>query len=251
MPRKDVRFNAKYVKNTANNRKDDKVQGGKIINETILSKHIADENITTTKLAEASVTSSKIANSAITDSKFSLDVQQRLDNGFIKKQIVHRRIIHGGTNYLATTMNASPCAYFSGGWYSFPGACDARRSLYGPYGYGVPSVQPGAERRTRIYAIWSDNIISRSDFPGYTPDKPTISIILNDDSFPNGTTYDYILGPTWGDVSTSRDGYSNEIVGSPAGLHATMSWHLNSTYSLYSRVALLLYAELQFLDVFP
>ena len=45
MPGKDVRFNAKYIKNVANNRKDDKIQGEEIGNSTILSKHIADGTI--------------------------------------------------------------------------------------------------------------------------------------------------------------------------------------------------------------
>lgn len=59
MPRKDVRFNAKYIKNTANDRKDDKVQGEEIGNGTIISKHIADGNITTSKIADNAVTPDK------------------------------------------------------------------------------------------------------------------------------------------------------------------------------------------------
>lgn len=51
MTRKDVRFNPRYIKNTTNKRKDDKVQGEEIGNGTILSKHIADGNITGEKLA--------------------------------------------------------------------------------------------------------------------------------------------------------------------------------------------------------
>jgi hypothetical protein len=81
MPRKDVRFNSKYIKNTANNRKDDKVQGEEIGNGTITGKHIADGSITADKfapgavsvasLADGSVTTSKIADSNITTSKIA------------------------------------------------------------------------------------------------------------------------------------------------------------------------------------
>lgn len=55
MPRKDVRFNAKYVKNTANKRKDDKVQGEEIGNGTILNKHIADGAISSNQLQTISI----------------------------------------------------------------------------------------------------------------------------------------------------------------------------------------------------
>jgi hypothetical protein len=61
MPSKDIRFNAKYIKNTADNRKDNKVQGEEIGNGTILAKHIADGAVTAEKIANGSVTPEKLS----------------------------------------------------------------------------------------------------------------------------------------------------------------------------------------------
>jgi hypothetical protein len=71
MPRKDVRFNAKYIKNTANKRNDDKVQGEEIGNGTITGKHIADGSITADKFAPGAVSTASIADGSVTTSKIA------------------------------------------------------------------------------------------------------------------------------------------------------------------------------------
>lgn len=71
MPRKDVRFNAKYVKNTANDRKDDKVQGKEIGNSTINGNHINDGSLTADKFAPGAVSTASIADGSITTNKIA------------------------------------------------------------------------------------------------------------------------------------------------------------------------------------
>lgn len=263
---KDPRFDPKIL----NSKKEDKLSSAEIANSSILTTHIADNSITTAKIEDNSITTAKIANSnittakiadnsvttakiadsqittvkiadaQITDAKMTTGVQQRLANTFTKKQIVHRRILFGAQGSLSGTYNVGAFTHSSGyyGGYS----TGISRFMYGPYGYGTPGIQTGAERRTRIYAIWSDNIQNQV---GYF--EMRITIILS-----GGGTYAYTLGSTWGDTTTPRDGYSNELVGLPPGNHGTIYFHVEGYSVGYPPSSgQFHYVELQHLDVFP
>jgi hypothetical protein len=238
---KDPRFDPRLQKSASQSRESDKIEGKEIFNNTINSNHIIDGSITNTKIADSSITTAKIADGQITDAKMTTGVQQRLANTFTKKQIVHRRVLHGAAGSLGGTINVSTfthsSGYYGGYW------TGVSRFMYGPYGYGAPAVQAGAERRTRIYAIWSDNIQNQI---GYFEIR--ITIILSN----NAGSYAYTLGNTWGDLTTPRDGYSNELVGLPGGDHGTVYFHVEGYSVGYPPSAgAFWYAELQHLDVFP
>lgn len=243
MPRKDPRFNPKYQKNL----QDDKKRGTDIVKETILTDNIADGSITASKFApgaistvsleDGSVTTSKIANGQITDAKMTTGLQQRLANGFIKKQIVNRRPIitqfFGGTGTSTT-------------------------SAYGPFAYNVPPVQAGAERRFRLYAVYSDNI---TDVLGQG--KPTLvsfqmgnslsgtvpNAVYYGNSYTPYADYNFYLPYTSGDTYVTRDAFSNEIVGQLSGSHAIIRFGAYGDGS--NRSVRILYMEIQTLDVFP
>lgn len=252
MSRKDPRFNPEFEKiNQQKRESTNKIEGKEIGNTTILTEHLANGAITNEKLASNSVnttniinntiTTAKIADGQITDAKMTTDVQHRLANTFTKKQIVHRRILFGaqgsltGSFYVSTFTHSN--GYYGGYW--------TGKSIYmfGPYGYGAPGVQAGAQRRTRIYAIWSDNIENQIGFF-----EMRVTIILNG----GGGTYAYSLGNTWGDTTTPRDGYSNELVGLPGGQHGTVYFHVEGYSEGYPPSSgQFHYVELQHLDVFP
>lgn len=245
MPRKDPRFNPKYQKNL----QDDKKRGTDIVQETITTANIADGSITASKFApgaistasleDNSVTAAKIANGQITDAKMTTGLQQRLANTFIKKQVVHRRPV-----YITSTTNPNYV-------YSY--------LQYGPFGYGVPAVQPGAQRRYRIYMVYNDNITR-----DFETDIVVIFTILGgsytgrwgSNSQYNYGHYRFNLPRTWGDPqgapSTFRDAYSNEYVGQPSTAHMYVeiaSYY--GGYGPYYDLRRTLYMEIQALDVFP
>lgn len=251
MSRKDPRFDPALQKNIQQARDENRIVGNEIAFNTILTNHIAAGAVTGEKLAADSVstvnivnnavTTAKIADGQITDAKMTTGVQQRLANTFTKKQIVHRRILFGaqgsltGSFYVSTFTHSS--GYYGGYW------TGKSIFMYGPYGYGAPGVQAGAQRRTRIYAIWSDNIQNQIGFF-----EMRVTIILND----GGGTYAYSLGNTWGDTTTPRDGYSNELVGLPGGQHGTVYFHVEGYSEGYPPSSgQFHYVELQHLDVFP
>lgn len=254
---KDPRFDPRLVRKKTDeskkeDRTDDKILGKEIANNTILTDHlsnniittdkIVNSSISTVKIADSAITTAKLADGQITDAKMTTGVQQRLANSFIKKQIVHRRILHGAAYSLSGDMYFSP---FSGSNYVYGDQyAGTSRFMYGPYGYGAPGVQSGAERRTRIYAIWSDNITNQIGFF-----EVRVTIILSG----GAGTYAYSLGSTWGDTTTTRDGYSNEIIGLPSGAHGTVYFHVQGYADNINAPASgrFHYVELQHLDVFP
>jgi len=123
MSRKDVRFNAKYIKNTANKRKDDKVQGEEIGNSTITGKHIADGSITADKFApgavstagisDGSVTSAKLANGSVTSAKLadgSVTTAKLSDNA-VTNQKRYNNIIFNVASNIQTNSNSQVRTY--------------------------------------------------------------------------------------------------------------------------------------------
>lgn len=251
MTRKDPRFDPTYQKNIEQSRDENKIVGKEIAFNTVLTNHIvagaitneklAADSVNTTNIVNNAITTAKIADGQITDAKMTTGVQQRLANTFTKKQIVHRRILFGAQGSLSGTYNVSPFTHSSGYYGGY--LTGISRFMYGPYGYGTPGIQSGAERRTRIYAIWSDNIQNQI---GYF--EMRITIILSD----GGGSYAYTLGSTWGDTTTPRDGYSNELVGLPPGNHGTVYFHVEGYSNGYPPSSgQFHYVELQHLDVFP
>jgi hypothetical protein len=152
-----------------------------------------------------------------------------LASAFINRQIVHRRPLSGMVGW-------SDSSVFGGG--SFTRMFGAAANEYGPFGYGVPSLQYGAQRRFRLYAVYSDGSQNNG--------SPRICIRPDGTSGSQDVNFDF--GSTWGDTTTPRDGYSNEIVGYPSfggahcGLFATSTSGVNFTMKFY-------YLELQTLDV--
>ena len=245
---KDPRF---VPRNVEQERKETPISGKEIFNNTITTSHIqnnaitsekiADGSVNTAELADSSVTTVKIADGQITDAKMTTGVQQRLANTFTKKQIVHRRILFGAAGSLGGSISLGTFSHSTGYYGDY--STGTSRFMWGPYGYGAPAVQAGAERRTRIYAIWSDEI--RNEI-GYFDVRVTIALLNG------GGSYTYILGSTWGDIITPRDGYSNELVGLPGGAHGTVYFYVNGYSVGYPPTrAALWYVELQHLDVFP
>lgn len=213
------------------------VTNEKLGDNSVTTASLADGSVTNVKLGDSSVIASKIADGQITDAKMTTGMQQRLANGFIKKQIVNRRPVI--TQPISNT----------GGYSTI--------SLYGPFGYNVPPVQPGAERRFRLYAVYSDNINSTSG----QGNPSLVSFLLSGYSYtsfgfygwhswsiPLGN-YNFYLPLTWGDANTPRDALSNEIVGPLSTAHATMYFGAFDDDS--NRTVKIYYMEIQTLDVFP
>jgi hypothetical protein len=101
----------------------------------------------------------------------------------IRQQMVHRRIMYGFGG-------DTPKGYTNAWTYL--------RHVYGPFGYAIPAVQPGATRQYRIYAIYTDGMTTSGDN----------QIRFNMD---NGQDVVFIVNRTWGTsgASRSRDWYSN------------------------------------------
>ena len=239
MTRKDPRFDPEFQKNKQQTRESiNQIQGKEIGNTTILTEHLTSSSVTADKLAANSVntvnivnnavTTAKIADGQITDAQMTTGVQQRLANGFIKKQIVNRRPL-----IISETRGYS--VYYT--------------SAYGPFSYNVPSVQSGAERRFRLYAVYSDNDTSSSILVSFTPfgDTTYYGYYGPSGSGPVYGYYNFFLPLTWGDALTYRDAYSNEIVGNLDGRHMSISY---GTYA-GAKALRILYLEMQTLDVFP
>lgn len=149
-----------------------------------------------------------------------------LASAFINRQVVHRRPLYGmATFYDSTT--------FYGASFTKMGTT----STYGPLGYAVPAVQTGAERRFRLYAVYSDG----------SQNNGSPRICMRPDGTSGASDINFNFDSTWGDAVTPRDGYSNEIVGNPIGgahcsFFATSSTGINFGMRFH-------YVELQTLDV--
>lgn len=182
----------------------------------IKAPQIATNAIETAKIKDLNVTTDKIADSAVTLAKMSVKKP-------LNYQLVNRRPIWGsaGDNYLD----------FGGTW------VQVGNTHYGLLdGYAIPTVQSGATRQFRLYAVWSDNI---------TDTSKNVVIWLDSN---NGETYDSILfmGYTWGGVGDRRDGYSVFQNSPSGGGHYIVRIIINAAYS-----GRLYYLELQTFDVFP
>jgi hypothetical protein len=101
----------------------------------------------------------------------------------IREQMVHRRPILGLAGH-------GPFA-FDQHWRDII-------HLYGPFGYGVPSVQSNAERKYRLYAIYTDNMTTQGEIEvQFNLENPAL--------YPN-----FKLGRTWGgNAGSSRDAFSD------------------------------------------
>ena len=243
---KDPRFNPEFQKNKQTRESTNQIQGKEIGNTTILTEHLTNSSVTADKLAansvntvnvvnnavtaakiaDNSITTAKIADSQITDAKMTTGVQQRLANGFIKKQIVNRRplMILQTQGYGVYYINA-----------------------YGPFSYNVPPVQSGAERRFRLYAVYSDNSTVDSILVSFKPFGDNTYYGYYGSNGPNYGLYNFYLPLTWGDSLTYRDACSNEIVGNLNGSHMTIGL---GSYNGWNPIRIL-YLEMQTLDVFP
>lgn len=144
-----------------------------------------------------------------------------------KTQIVHKRIL------INDATSVAPIHAFQ---------------AYGPFGYGVPSVQTGATRKFRLYAVYSDNDTQNSILVAFEPMGSSVNYgNYGGAGGPEYGLYNFYLPYTWGDSATFRDGYSNELTGSPGGDHMFIRC---GTYNGSTNVKFL-YLELQVLDVFP
>jgi len=139
----------------------------------------------------------------------------------IRTQIVHRRVIFGlaGDNPLNYTDSWTYIRY-----------------LYGPFGYAIPAVQPGATRQYRLYAIYTDNIS--------TNDRTEIRFSMVNAGEPDVV---FTLGRTWGSllIDRNRDGFSSTTTEAPAG-HGFIE--IKTTAA--GTGGILFYLELQSLDIF-
>lgn len=181
----------------------------------IKAPQIASNAIETAKIKDLNVTTAKIADSAVTLAKMSVKKP-------LNYQMVNRRPIWGtGDNYID----------FGQAW------VQVGNTHYGLLdAYAIPAVQSGATRKSRLYAVWSDNITDT-----------TKSVVVWLDSN-NGAGYDVStnLGYTWGGLGDRRDGYSAFFNSPSGGGHYIVKIIINAGYS-----GRLYYLELQTFDVFP
>lgn len=180
--------------------------------------------ISTGVIKDSSITAPKIGANAVVDANLGSPLSTRLNVPFIRKQVVHRRPFYGVGTMWST----------SGDVYRNDSTILA--TPYGPFSYGVPAVQAGAERRFRLYVVWSDGSQNQGD----------VQLLFRpNDSATNQVVF--TLGSTWGGAGTSnRDGYSNEIVGTPWGDHGYIRASGTGSTNYIMRFH---YIELQALDV--
>ena len=131
MPRKDVRFNAKYIKTTADNRKDNKVQGEEIGNSTILAKHIADGAITADKFAPGAVSTAGIADGSITTNKIADGsvTNAKLANDSVTADKIATGAV--GTTEISTSAEPTVSTIYSNNWFRSNGASGWYNQTYG------------------------------------------------------------------------------------------------------------------------
>jgi hypothetical protein len=139
----------------------------------------------------------------------------------LQEQLVHRRPLFGVAGDAPVNFNAST-----------PGTV-VRPLIYAPFSYAVPPIQPGATRKYRVYAIYSDSQTTNGD----------VDIIIELEG--GAGTYTFRVPRTWGHPNYQRDAYSDFIVGQPAGAHAKIM--VRTTYNGDGR---LYYLELQAFDVY-
>ena len=183
------------------------------------------ESLTTIVIPSGSVTTYGWKNSKITANSFSTTLNQQLTTPFVKKQVVHRRPIYGVGTLSAVTGDV------------YRNDSTTLCTPYGPFAYACPGVQPGAERRFRIYAVYSDGSQNQGE--------PQLFFRPND-SATNQVVF--TLQSTWGGTGgAQRDWYSNEIIGTPWGDHANVRASGTGSVNYAMRFH---YIELQALDVF-
>lgn len=113
---------------------------------------------------------------------------------------------------------------------------------YGPFGYNVPPVIPGATRKFRMYAVYSDGVTGGAG--------PIVRVsIFNSAWQEQGLFVDFQFPLTWGGLEESRDAFSNIVDDPKNGMHAMLYTFFpnNSIGNLSVRWQ---YIELQTLDVF-
>jgi len=120
---------------------------------------------------------------------------------------------------------------------------------YNPFGYNVPAPAPGATRKWRIYAVYSDGITG--------PNPPSLGPVLQfnigsgDDwaKVSQRVTFQFPL--TWGGVGgETRDAYSNTVDDPVNKMHSMLLSYIPNGATGVKEV-LWTYAELQALDVYP
>ncbi len=137
----------------------------------------------------------------------------------VRLQFVHRRVLFG---------YAGDTGFTAGNTWT------QLRYVYGPFSYAVPSVQSGAVRRYRLYAIYSDNQTTEGE-----------NLVLFD--LDCGTDVTFSLPRTWGGVgSENRDAYSDWYIGQPCSDHGYLSFRTTQS----GRTLKLHYLELQAYDYF-
>lgn len=142
-------------------------------------------------------------------------------------QVVHRRPIFGVGNMVNDVVFQKS----KGAQRMYP------QHVYSPFGYGVPAVQPGAKRRFRLYAVYTDTITSG--------EGPSVELRLGWEEDKGKVVFKFPL--TWGGAAESRDAYSNEIDDSDAiKHHARLYTWVAGNNEVYWRFQ---YIEVQTLDV--
>jgi len=116
--------------------------------------------------------------------------------------------------------------------------------IYGPFGYAVPPVPPGATRQFRMYGVYSDGV---THGPG-----PVIRFsILTWPAWEEQAKFvDFQFPNTWGGLSGEhRDAYSNAVANPKDGMHAYMYTFIPQEGRGWKAVKWQ-YAEIQTLDVY-
>lgn len=135
----------------------------------------------------------------------------------IREQMVHRRILFGVAG--DTTIS------YGSDWHLV-------RPLYGPFGYAIPTLQSGATRKYRLYAIYADYMTNDG---------------VNEVLFDMNNEQDvlFTLPRTWGGPPSNRDAFSDWTSSAPDG-HGSIK--IRTT--IPGKSGTLYYLELQTWDFF-
>ena len=115
---------------------------------------------------------------------------------------------------------------------------------YGPFGYNVPPVAPGATRKFRMYGVYTDGITGPQDT------GPIVRVsIFNDSSQEQGKFVDFKFPLTWGGMEEMRDAFSNSVDDPKDDKHSMLYTFIQEgcTGNLAVRWQ---YIELQTLDIY-
>jgi hypothetical protein len=113
---------------------------------------------------------------------------------------------------------------------------------YGPFGYNVPAVAPGAVRKFRMYGVYSDGMTGGAG--------PVVRVsILNRNWTEYGKFVDFQFPLTWGGLEETRDAFSNVVNDPEDGMHGILYTFVPAG-STGNNAVRWQYVELQTLDIY-